>query len=99
MKLHPTWEKQPAEVRFALAADAVVKDVRAPAFLVLDRLQHLPAHKQMLALTAALAIMANAIGQDPHELITQVRRMVREAGLIESSADALSDYAKGELRR
>lgn len=97
MKFHPSWEKQPAEVRFALSASAVLKDIRESAFLVLDKLQHLPADKQMLAVFGAAAIMANAVGKDAHELLTQVRAMVREAGLIESSADAIADYAKGEL--
>lgn len=96
MKYHPSWEQKPAALRMRLLG-ASLKDVRTPTFDVLDRLQHLPADKQLLATFAAAVLMATAINEDPHEMVAKIRRMLAEATRIDSSADALGDYARGEL--
>lgn len=96
MNHHKSWETKPANVRLRMLS-ASLKDVREPAFAVLDRLQYLPADKQLLATFAAGVLMATAINKDPHELVSQIRRMLAKATATGSSADALGDYARGEL--
>lgn len=96
MKQHRSWESKPATIRLRLLG-ASLKDVRAPTFDVLDRIQHLPADKQLLAVFAAGVLMATAINEDPHGLIIKIRKMLTEATRTDSAADALGDYARGEL--
>lgn len=98
MSLHPTWEAHPASLRFALAASHVADEVRDPAFGVIFSLQQVPAHQQIEAVFAAAVILANAVGLDPHDLVTRARRQVRDLEAVESAVSAISDYAKGELR-
>lgn len=95
---HPSWDNDPATIRMQLALGAKLGDVRDPTFTVLNAVQRLPADKQLLAIFAAGTLMATAINEDPHGLIAKVRSMLAEALRIESSADVLGDYARGELR-
>lgn len=98
MKLHPSWEAKPASIRFAVAASAVVGDIRAPALALFDRLQHFPAARQLEAAFAIAVVMANAVGLDAHDLVVRAKRQLRDLEGTETSFLALADYAKGELR-
>lgn len=97
MALHRSWDAHPASLRFALAAAHVADEVRAPAFEVINALQRMPARLQIDAVFAAAVILANAVGKDPHDLVTRARRQVRDLEAVESAVSAISDYAKGEL--
>lgn len=97
MKLHPSWEAKPASIRFAKAAQSAAAEVRRDALSVLDRLQALPANRQITAVFVAAAILANAAGLDAHDEVIRARRLVREAD--DESFRAVGDYGAGELRR
>lgn len=94
---HPSWKRTPDTIKTQLALGAKLGDVRDPTFTVLNAVQRLPADKQIIAIFAAGVLMATAINSDPHELIAKVRRMLTEATNIDSTADVLGDYARGEL--
>ncbi len=96
--MHPSWNEKPAAIRFAVAASTSDQKIREPAFEVLNALQRLPAATQVEAVFAAAVILARALNQDPHELVSRARRQVPDIEAVESAASAISDYAKGELR-
>lgn len=98
MNLHPSWNANPASIRLALAASSAAEPVRIPAFTVIDAVQRVPAARQIEAVFAAAAILANAIGQDAHELISRAKRQVPDLEFGETAVSVISDYAKGELR-
>lgn len=95
--LHPSWEARPATIRLAIVASSAAVKIREPALAVIDRLQYLPAGIQLEALAAAFVIMANAIGQDAHELVSRAKRQVSEVEAFENDVLAVAQYAKGEL--
>lgn len=96
MNIHPSWEAKPAALRFAIAAQSSARELSLEAMTVLDRLQHLPAARQVTALFVAAAILANAAGLDAHDQISRARRIVLSAE--DETLRALGDYAAGELR-
>ncbi|SKB49187.1 hypothetical protein [Sphingopyxis flava] len=98
MTIHPSWEAKPASIRFALAASAVVGDIREPAVAILDRLQRYPAAKQIEAAMAAAVVLATSVGLDAHDLVTRAKRQLVDLEATETSFLALADYAKGELK-
>lgn len=96
--LHPSWEARPALIRLAVAMSHQADPVRRSAYSVIDAIQALPAKLQIEAVFAAAVILANAIGEDPHDLVSRARRQVPDLEFSESSIQAISDYAKGELQ-
>lgn len=96
MKLHPSWEAKPASIRFAKAAQSAAVELRQDALVVLDRLQHIPADRQITAVFLAAAILANAAGLDAHDEVTRARRLFAEAD--GEALRAIGDYGAGELR-
>lgn len=49
------------------------------AFLVLDSIQHLPAHRQVLGVTLLFKLMADRLGLDKAELLNKADRMAYDA--------------------
>lgn len=97
MKLHPSWEAHPASIRFRKAAQSAPRELREPALLVLDRLQHLPADIQITAVFVAATILANAAGLDVHDEAVRARRFIADAD--NEDLRVIGDYGAGELRR
>jgi hypothetical protein len=96
--LHPAWRNRPDQILDGLRFATSARPIREPAFAVLDSLQRYPPHVQVQAVFAAAAIMARALNKDPHELVSFARRQVTDIEAVESSASAISDYAKSELK-
>lgn len=96
--MHKSWEQHPALIRFAVTAASSAQAVREPAFRVIDALQQLPVATQVDALFAAAVMVARGAGLDPHDLVTRAKRQVPDVEFGESAVNAISDYAKGELR-
>lgn len=96
--LHPAWRNRPDQILDGLRFATSAPPIREPAFSVLDTLQRYPPAIQVQALFAAAVIVARALNKDPHELVSFARRQVPEIEGVESSASAISDYAKGELK-
>lgn len=94
--MHPSWEAKPASIRFAKAAQSAAAELRVDALSVLDRLQHLPASRQITAMFVAAVILANAAGLDPHDEVTRARRFFMDAD--NEALRAIGDYGAGELR-
>lgn len=67
--------------------------------LLLDTLQRFPADLQIEIVAAALVILADAVGLDPHELVSRAKRQAPDIQTFEHGVLALADYAKGELRQ
>jgi hypothetical protein len=97
VRLHPSWEAKPASIRFAKAAQSAAAEIRGDALTVLDRLQALPADRQITAVFVAAAILSNAAGLDAHDEITRARRLFADTD--SEAFRSIGDYAAGELRR
>ena len=73
--------------------------LRAPAFRVIDRMQHYRPGEQLLGTAVALVAMADAIQLPLHDLFAVARNVMRDTdGPYSEQIAAIRDYAKNELR-
>lgn len=74
--------------------------VRAPAFKVLDRIQHLHPSVQITATAVALCAMAEAVGLRMRDVIVIAENTLADCeGPYTEHIQAIREYAKGELQR
>lgn len=74
--------------------------IRAPAFKVLDRIQHLDPSLQVTAVAVALCAMAETLGLRMRDVINVAERTLADAeGPYTESIQAIRAYAKHELLR
>lgn len=73
--------------------------LRRGAFSTIDAMQHEPNKAvQYLGPAVAFVAMAEALGRDPHEDISRVKRMMSAVeGPFTDEVQAIRDYAKGEI--
>lgn len=74
--------------------------IRAPAFKVLDRIQHLHPGAQITATAVALCAMAEAIGLRMRDVINVAENTLADSeGPYTEHIQAIREYARGELLR
>lgn len=76
-----------------------VAALRRGAFTTIDAVQSEPNQAvQYYGPAVAFVAMAEALGRDPHEDISRVKRMMEAAeGPFTTQVQAIRDYAKGEF--
>ena len=73
--------------------------LRQPAFKLLDTVSEEAAEIQILAVASCLEAMCRGTNQDSHEIISRVRKAMRDQdGPFNKEMNAITEYAKGELR-
>lgn len=83
-------------VVFSLSAAAL----RKPAFAVINRIQSRTPSEQIAATAVALVAMSEAVGLDPHDLVSRGRRMMSDVdGLFTAEIGAIKAYAAAEIGR
>lgn len=97
---HPSWETPLENIRSRLSAASASAPLRQPAWAIVDRLQFFPAEVQLDALWITAVAMAEAVGLNPHDMVSRAKRIIPEAeGPFTEHLQAARDYAKGELRK
>jgi hypothetical protein len=100
MREHPGWKAPLHAIRLSIHAATAPAKFREPSFRIVDALQFPPPEVQLDALFLTAVAMATVVGLDPHEMVTRAKRILPEAdGPFTDQISALTDYAKGELRR
>jgi len=96
--IHPAWGSSLEPIALALAARTSIASIREPAFKVVHALQRERPSVQIEAAFLAAAIMAQAAGLDPHELIERANRQIPDADAAYTThAGAIREYTRGEL--
>ena len=89
----------PSRIRDGVAFRSSLRPLKEPSFRVIAALQDVEASVQIDALALTLTLMADAVGLDPHALITRARRQIADADAVKNPhLEAVRDYAAGELR-
>ena len=67
--------------------------------MVVDCLQREPPDAQLLGPAAALVVLAEAVGIDPHEVVSIVQRAEKDIdGPFATQWQAMREYARGEFK-
>ena len=91
---------QPNTVRDQVRFNTTVASIRQPAFEVINRMQRHTPGTQLTATAVALTVMAEAVGLDPHDLITRAKRMAGPADTpFSPEIGAIREYASNEIGR
>jgi hypothetical protein len=74
--------------------------LRTPFVLAVDALQREPGVVQVMTPAVMLVCFCDALGIDPQEVVSQVKRMQRDLdGPFATQWAAMRAYAKGELKQ
>lgn len=74
--------------------------VRVPAFQVINRLDGQAPGSQLMGAAVAVVAMAEAVGINPHDLITRANKCMSEVdGPYTTHIKAIREYAAGEIMR
>jgi hypothetical protein len=74
--------------------------IRAPAFRLIDRMQHMDPAIQITATAVALCAMSEALGLNMRHVINVAENTLRDAeGPYTEHIQAIREYAKGEILR
>lgn len=74
-----------------------VKTAATATMRVIDRLQDLPPHVQLVALTAAYKLMVERFNVSPHDVFTVADNVMNHADGRRDEFKAVADYMEGEL--
>lgn len=75
-------------------------DIRAPAFAVIARLQHMDPTVQLTATAVALCAMCQELGIDMRHAINVAENTLRDSeGPYTQHIQAIREYARGEILR
>lgn len=90
----------PHTIRDRVSARSSLVDLKVPSFRVIDALQVTEDRSiQIDAVALTMTLMAQAVGIDPHELVTRANRQIAEASALKNPHfEAISAYAAGELK-
>lgn len=73
--------------------------LRKPAFAIISTIQEADPADQILATACALTAMCEAIGHDPHDVVTKIDRAKHHIdGPFATHYQAIVEYAKGEFK-
>jgi len=96
---HPAWRTPIHAIVDAIRFAVTTRDLREPAFRVLDGIQQSPPAVQLQALYLTAVAMAQSLNLNPHDLVERAKRQLPDAeGPFTEQLQAARDYAKGELR-
>ena len=88
--------KQTVKDRIGFFHDAT--GLRTPAFKVINLVQDEDPANQILATATALVALCEAIGADPHDLISKINRAKHHIdGPFSTQYRAIVEYARGEF--
>ena len=91
---------KPHTIRDQITFDPDLTFIRKAAFLVIDRVQGMDPGDQLMGSAVAVVAMAEALGLDPHDLITRSQNaMGAVEGPFTHQVQAIRDYARNELGR
>lgn len=90
--------KQPKTIRDQLSFLSNAAGLRAPLVKTVSAVQDYEPHLQLLGIAATLVCLADAIGINPHDLISRAQRAAADIdGPFANQWQAMRDYARGEL--
>ncbi len=73
-------------------------DLRTPMVTIIDAIQTLPGHIQILASALAFYTLCKGAGLDSHDIVQQIERMERNIDApYANQFKAMKEYAKHEL--
>lgn len=100
MNAHPQWRSPLHTIRDSLAFASSPEPIRLGAFDAVAALQGRPPATQLDALFAAAVAMSQALGVDPHDMVTRAKRVLPDLeGGYTMHVQALRDYAREEIGR
>jgi hypothetical protein len=73
--------------------------VAKATFTILDRIQHFPAHEQVLASAALFLVMAEHHKVQPQDVFTVTKNLMFEKTRMKAEFAALLDYVRYEIKR
>lgn len=72
--------------------------LRTPVISIIDSIQRLPGHWQIMAVAMTFRVMCNGTGIDPYEILTRIASMERDVdGPFSKQIQAMTEYVKGEI--
>lgn len=72
--------------------------LRSPVILIINAIQSLPAHFQIMAVAMTFRVMCKGTGLSPQDILNRIDRMESHVdGPFSNQIAAMTEYVKGEL--